>query len=86
MLISGIVVVLHIQNNRVMRAIEDYIACYCLNAKCSNSIYKYKTTAITFLSLERSLMSQTRCTKCGSILKSKIDLEIEEQIRELLAC
>ncbi|MBW4889097.1 hypothetical protein KXQ82_05195 [Mucilaginibacter sp. HMF5004] len=68
-----------------MKTIEDYIACYCLNAKCSNSIYKYNTTAITFISLEKSLMSQTCCTKCGSVLKSKIDLEIEEQLRELLA-
>jgi hypothetical protein len=68
-----------------MRLIEDHIACYCLNAKCSNSIYKYNTTAITFISLEKSLANVHTCTKCGSVLKSKIDLEIEEQIRELLA-
>lgn len=68
-----------------MRATEDYIACYCLNAKCSNSIYKYNTTAITFISLERAMVAEHTCTKCGSVLKSKIDLEIEEQLRELLA-
>jgi hypothetical protein len=68
-----------------MRTIEDHIACYCLNSKCSNSIYKFNTTAITFISLEKSLAAEHTCTKCGSILKSKIDLEIEDQLRELLA-
>jgi hypothetical protein len=68
-----------------MRIIEDHIACYCLNAKCSNSIYMYNTTAITFISLEVALLGHNTCTKCGSVLKSKIDLEIEEQLRHLLA-
>jgi len=67
-----------------MKAIEEHIACYCLNARCSNSIYRHQTTAITYITLEKSLLGETRCTKCGSALKSMVDLEIEEQLRTLL--
>ncbi len=67
-----------------MRTTSDYIACYCFNTKCSNSIYKYKSTAINYLTLEKALLNDAQCSKCGSLLKSKIDLDIEEQIRELL--
>lgn len=67
-----------------MKTTNDYIACYCFNTQCSNSIYKYKSTAINYISLENALLNETKCSKCGSLLKSKIDLDIEEQIRELL--
>jgi uncharacterized membrane-anchored protein len=63
---------------------DDTIGCYCFNPECSNSIYRYKTTAITYLPLALALSEEVKCTKCRSVLKSKIDLEIEEQIRELL--
>lgn len=64
---------------------DETIACYCFNPQCANSIYKYKSTAITYLPLEKSMTMNMRCSKCGSVLKSKIDLEIEDQIREVLA-
>jgi PHP family Zn ribbon phosphoesterase len=63
---------------------NDHIASYCFNRSCSNSLYRYQTTAITYLTLEKTLTNEIRCSKCGSLLKSKIDLEIEEQLRELL--
>jgi len=63
---------------------DDTIACYCFNTQCTNSIYKYKSTAITYLSLEKAMISNIRCLKCGCLLKSKIDLDIEDQIREAL--
>lgn len=63
---------------------DETIACYCFNPQCANSIYKYKSTAITYLSLEKSMTMNIRCSRCGSMLKSKIDLEIEDQIREVL--
>ena len=65
--------------------IDETIACYCFNPQCANSIYKYKSTAITYLSLVTALTFEMRCSKCGSQLKSKIDLDIEDQIREVLA-
>lgn len=68
-----------------MMKIDDTIACYCFNPQCANSIYKFKSTAITYLSLEKALMTDVRCSKCNSPLKSKIDLDIEDQIREVLA-
>jgi PHP family Zn ribbon phosphoesterase len=67
-----------------MNTIDETIACYCFNPQCTNSIYKYKSTAIIYLSLEKSMTANARCSKCGSLLKSKIDLDIEDQIREVL--
>ncbi len=63
---------------------DDTIACYCFNPQCTNSIYKYKSTAITYLSLEKAMTTTIRCCKCGTALKSRIDLDIEDQIREVL--
>jgi len=64
---------------------DETIACYCFNPQCTNSIYKYKSTAITYLTMETAMTTNVKCSKCGSPLKSKIDLEIEDQIREVLA-
>ena len=67
-----------------MKATDELVACYCFNPRCDNYIYKYKTTAITYLSVERAFLNDTCCTKCGSILKSKPVLDMENQIRFLM--
>lgn len=67
-----------------MKIIEDEIACYCLNAKCPNSIFRYQNAKVTYLQLEVALTSQNRCEECNSVLKTLVDLEIEEQVREIL--
>lgn len=82
---SGIIVdrIIYKIIKKIMRA-NDQIASYCFNRDCSNSIYKYQTTAVIYLPVEKTLTGEARCPKCGSLLKTKIDLEIEEQLRELL--